>query len=94
MVVDESDSSYTAEYTTYKAGDSTLYATLLVGGGVQATYYDNRCAWLDSEYDVLKRDTDACSWCNVVLRVLLVPARFGVGGGGFTVDLSGCRLSA
>jgi len=40
VVVDNTDSSYSVEYTTYKSGKSTLYAALLVRGGVTATYYD------------------------------------------------------
>jgi hypothetical protein len=41
VVVDNTDSSYSVEYTTYKSGVNTLYAALLVRGGVTATYYDN-----------------------------------------------------
>ena len=41
VVVDNTDSSYSVEYTTYAAGNSTLYAALLVRGGITATYYDN-----------------------------------------------------
>ena len=41
VVVDNTDSSYSVEYTTYKSGFNTLYAALLVRGGVTATYYDN-----------------------------------------------------
>jgi hypothetical protein len=41
VVVDNTDSSYSVEYTTYKSGINTLYAALLVRGGVTATYYDN-----------------------------------------------------
>jgi hypothetical protein len=40
VVVDNTDSSYSVEYTTYQSGISTLYAALLVRGGVTATYYD------------------------------------------------------
>jgi len=42
VVVDNTDSSYSVEYTTYKSGNSTLYAALLVRGGITATYYDNQ----------------------------------------------------
>mmetsp|Transcript_34887 Transcript_34887/g.82189 ORF Transcript_34887/g.82189 Transcript_34887/m.82189 type:complete len:5981 (-) Transcript_34887:63-18005(-) len=50
VVVDNTDSSYSVEYTTYKSGHSTLYAALLVRGGVTATYYDNSDFTLPVKY--------------------------------------------
>jgi hypothetical protein len=39
MVVDETDSTYAVEYTTFKSFTNTIYADLLSRGGVAATYY-------------------------------------------------------
>ena len=39
VVVDNTDSSYSVEYTQYDTGNHTVFADLLLRGGVQATYY-------------------------------------------------------
>ena len=39
VVVDNTDSTYSVEYTQYDTGNHTVFSELLVLGGVQATYY-------------------------------------------------------
>ncbi len=39
VVVDNTDSTYSVEYTQYQTGNHTVFSNLLVLGGVQATYY-------------------------------------------------------
>ena len=40
VIIDNTDSTYGVEFTSFRAGNSTLFAHQLLRGGVAATYYD------------------------------------------------------
>ncbi len=53
VVVDNTDSTYSVEYTQYQTGNHSVFAELLIRGGVQATYYSNSTP--DVQYAVSAR---------------------------------------